>query len=92
MEASLAVPSATSQRRIPVKLLEENRRIIAGSIPGSDYYLVGGRAFYAQQEVHDLLDARGIPNEFHLYPGGHDWSYFAEHLPASLEFHSRLFH
>ncbi len=28
MEASLAVPTATSQRRIPVKLLEENRRII----------------------------------------------------------------
>jgi 2-oxoglutarate decarboxylase len=28
MEASLAVPTATSQRRIPVKLLEENRRLI----------------------------------------------------------------
>ncbi len=26
MEASLAVPTATSQRRIPVKLLDENRR------------------------------------------------------------------
>ena len=28
MEASLGVPTATSQRRIPVKLLDENRRII----------------------------------------------------------------
>ncbi len=28
MEASLAVPTATSQRQIPVKLLEENRRLI----------------------------------------------------------------
>src|SRR5204862_3056339 len=28
MEASLAVPTATSQRRIPVKLLDKNRRII----------------------------------------------------------------
>lgn len=28
MEASLSVPTATSQRRIPVKLLEENRRLI----------------------------------------------------------------
>jgi len=28
MEASLDVPTATSQRRIPVKLLDENRRII----------------------------------------------------------------
>ena len=24
-------------------------------------------------------------------PGGHDWTYFAEHFPASLEFHSRAF-
>jgi S-formylglutathione hydrolase FrmB len=46
---------------------------------------VGAQAF------HDLLDARHIPNEFHLYPGGHDWSYVAEHFPASLEFHSRAF-
>src|SRR5436305_398479 len=28
MEASLAVPTATSQRQIPIKLLEENRRVI----------------------------------------------------------------
>ena len=40
---------------------------------------------------HDLLDAHHIPNEFHLYPGGHDWSYVAEHFPASLKFHSRAF-
>jgi len=33
-----------------------------------------------------LLTARHIPHEFHLYPGGHDWTYFAEHLPAMLEF------
>jgi S-formylglutathione hydrolase FrmB len=38
-----------------------------------------------------LLTSRGIPHEFHLYPGSHDWSYFAEHLPKSLEFHSRAF-
>ncbi|MGB8524312.1 MAG: alpha/beta hydrolase family protein [Candidatus Acidiferrales bacterium] len=43
------------------------------------------------QAFHDLLDAHHIPNEFHLYPGGHDWSYVAEHFPASLEFHSRAF-
>jgi 2-oxoglutarate decarboxylase len=28
MEASLAVPTATSQRQIPIKLLDENRRVI----------------------------------------------------------------
>jgi S-formylglutathione hydrolase FrmB len=43
------------------------------------------------QAFHDLLDAHHIPNEFHLFPGGHDWSYVAEHFPASLEFHSRAF-
>ena len=45
----------------------------------------GAKAF------HDLLDSRHIPNEFHLYPGGHDWNYVAEQFPASLEFHSRAF-
>ncbi|MGH9702720.1 MAG: alpha/beta hydrolase, partial [Candidatus Acidiferrales bacterium] len=43
------------------------------------------------QQFHDLLSARGIPHEFHLYPGGHDWQYFASHLPASLEFESNAF-
>jgi S-formylglutathione hydrolase FrmB len=43
------------------------------------------------QAFHELLAAKGIPHEFHLYPGGHDWSYFAEHFPASLEFHSKAF-
>jgi S-formylglutathione hydrolase FrmB len=38
-----------------------------------------------------ILTARKIPHEFHLYPGSHDLSYFAAHLPASLQFHSRLF-
>src|SRR5437588_4797800 len=36
MEASLAVPTATSQRRIPVKLLEENRRIINTYLQDND--------------------------------------------------------
>ena len=43
------------------------------------------------QAFHNLLAARGIPHEFHLYPGGHNWSYFAQHVRASLEFHSRAF-
>jgi len=38
-----------------------------------------------------VLSARHIAHEFHLYPGRHDANYFAEHLPASLEFHARLF-
>lgn len=39
-----------------------------------------------------ILSSRHIAHEFHLYPGRHDWQYFAEHLPSSLQFHSRLFH
>jgi S-formylglutathione hydrolase FrmB len=38
-----------------------------------------------------VLTSRRIPHEFHIYPGRHDAVYFAEHLPASLSFHSRLF-
>jgi S-formylglutathione hydrolase FrmB len=38
-----------------------------------------------------LLTSRHIPHEFHLYPGGHDWDYFAVHLPALLEFEFRAF-
>jgi S-formylglutathione hydrolase FrmB len=43
------------------------------------------------QKFDELLKARGIAHEFHLYPGGHDLDYFADHLPASLEFHSQAF-
>jgi S-formylglutathione hydrolase FrmB len=41
--------------------------------------------------LNKVLMSRQIPHEFHIYPGRHDASYFAEHLPASLEFHSRHF-
>jgi S-formylglutathione hydrolase FrmB len=37
------------------------------------------------------LTSRHIVHEFHIYPGRHDAVYFADHLPASLAFHSRLF-
>jgi S-formylglutathione hydrolase FrmB len=41
--------------------------------------------------LDQVLTARHVAHEFHLYAGRHDASYFAAHLPASLEFHSRLF-
>jgi S-formylglutathione hydrolase FrmB len=43
------------------------------------------------QAFHELLVSHHIPHEFHLYPGGHDWTYFAQHFPASLEFQSDAF-
>jgi S-formylglutathione hydrolase FrmB len=51
-----------------------------------------GYGFNAGAETLDkTLSSRHIPHEFHLYPGGHDWAYFSEHLPASLEFEARAF-
>jgi len=51
-----------------------------------------GFGFYNGAEALDkLLTSRHIPHEFHLYPGEHSWSYFIEHLSASLEFHSSAF-
>lgn len=41
--------------------------------------------------LHKVLLARGITHEFHIYPGNHSWGYFAEHLPASLQFHAKAF-
>jgi S-formylglutathione hydrolase FrmB len=38
-----------------------------------------------------ILQGRKLPHELHIYPGRHDWQYFAEHLPESLQFQSRAF-
>ena len=43
------------------------------------------------QQFHELLDLRGIAHTFHLYPGSHNWIYFASHFPESLEFESKAF-
>ncbi len=43
------------------------------------------------QALDKVLTSRHIPHEFHLYPGGHSWVYFAEHLPEMLQFHSKAF-
>ena len=43
------------------------------------------------EALDKILASRHIPHEAHIYPGRHDWQYFAEHLPASLEFHSHNF-
>ena len=38
-----------------------------------------------------VLKTRQIPHKFELYQGGHGWTYFAAHLPGSLEFESKAF-
>jgi S-formylglutathione hydrolase FrmB len=51
-----------------------------------DYGFDGGA-----EALDKLLTSRRIPHEFHLYPGGHNWIYFAEHLPALLKFEFHTF-
>ena len=53
MQASLAVPTATSQRRIPVKLLEENRLIINRHLKDNDR----GKASFTHLIAFALLRA-----------------------------------
>ena len=53
MEASLSVPTATSQRRIPVKLLDENRRLINKHLQENDR----GKASYTHLIAWALLKA-----------------------------------
>ncbi len=59
------------------------------------YFDCGAQDDYAFDQGNGTLDrlltARGIRHEYHLYPGSHGWGYFAKHLPASLEFHSKIF-
>jgi S-formylglutathione hydrolase FrmB len=38
-----------------------------------------------------VLTSRHIAHDFHLYPGRHDYTYFAAHIPDSLKFHAQLF-
>ena len=62
MEASLAVPTATSQRRIPVKLLDENRRLInrhlqdAGSRKASFTHLIAYALLRALEQFPQMND------------------------------------
>jgi multifunctional 2-oxoglutarate metabolism enzyme len=57
MEASLAVPTATSQRQIPLKLLDENRRLINQHLKAS-----GRKVSYTH------LIARAIVKALDTYP------------------------
>jgi multifunctional 2-oxoglutarate metabolism enzyme len=65
MEASLSVPTATSERRIPVKLLDENRRIINQYLAENDRrkasytHLIGWAIVRALDEFPQLNDGFG---------------------------------
>ncbi len=78
-------------RNSPFTLARESKGLARMKI----YFDCGQQDFYGfdagAQALHNLLASRGIPHEFHLYPGGHDWFFIVAHLPASMEFHSRAF-
>jgi 2-oxoglutarate decarboxylase len=69
MEASLSVPTATSQRRIPVKLLDENRRIINKHLQENDRgkasytHLIAWALLRALEEFPQLNDGYGVVDE-----------------------------
>jgi len=74
MEASLSVPTATSQRRIPVKLLDENRRIINKYLAENDR----GKASYTH------LIAWAILRAIDEYPQLNDSYEMVDGKPARL--------
>jgi pyruvate/2-oxoglutarate dehydrogenase complex dihydrolipoamide acyltransferase (E2) component len=69
MQASLAVPTATSQRRIPVRLLDENRRLInrhleeAGRGKASYTHLIAFALLRALEEFPQMNDGFDVIEE-----------------------------
>ncbi|HTZ98833.1 MAG TPA: alpha/beta hydrolase-fold protein [Candidatus Aquilonibacter sp.] len=83
--------SAFWYRESPFTIVRDSSRPAGLQI----YYDCGTEDSYGfnagAQAFDRLLVSRGIRHEFHLYPGSHDWTYFAQHFPASLEFQSDAF-
>jgi S-formylglutathione hydrolase FrmB len=54
------------------------------------YFDVGNNDDYGfeqgAQKLHQLLDSRGISNEFHIYPGRHDPQFVMRHFGEVLQF------
>ena len=69
MQASLSVPTATSQRRIPVRLLDENRRIInrhlgeAGRGKASYTHLIAYALLRAMEEFPQMNDGFALVDD-----------------------------
>ena len=79
------------KRNTPFTLLRESSGLDSLKI----YFDCGQQDDYGfeagAQDLHELLQKRGIPHEFHLYPGRHSGEYVAAHFADSLRFHSRAF-
>ena len=75
MESSLHVPTATSERRIPVKLLDENRRLINQYLAEHDH----GKASYTH------LIAFAVLRALEVYPPLNDGYFNGEGGPVRLK-------
>ena len=57
------------------------------------YFDVGNNDDYGfdrgAEKLHQLLDSRGVPNEFHVYPGRHDPQFAMRHFASVVEFQWR---
>jgi multifunctional 2-oxoglutarate metabolism enzyme len=78
MEASLAVPTATSYRTIPVKLLEENRRIINEHAEVGRQFKVSFTHIIAWAIVRALRDFPGINSFYEVIDGSPHRSFRGE--------------
>ena len=54
------------------------------------YFNVGDNDDYGfeqgAQQLHSLLTSRGVPNEFHIYPGRHDPQFVIRHFSEVIQF------
>jgi len=54
------------------------------------YFNVGDNDDYGfeqgAQKLHQLLDSRGVPNQFHIYPGRHDPQFAIRHFAEVVQF------
>ncbi len=54
------------------------------------YFDVGNNDDYGfeqgAQVLDQLLTSRGIPHEFHIYPGRHSVEFVIQHFPQVIEF------
>ncbi|MDP9268080.1 MAG: esterase family protein [Acidobacteriota bacterium] len=76
----------------PLTLAREHAAGLRGMKIYFDCGTEDGYGFDAGTRALDAeLTKLKVPHEAHLYPGRHDWVYFAEHLPASLKFHAQVF-
>jgi S-formylglutathione hydrolase FrmB len=78
-------------RNSPFTLAREAKNLAGMKI----YFDCGDQDTYGFDDgaraLHELLESRGVAHEYHIYPGGHDWQFVAQHIAASMEFHSRAF-